>query len=118
MQTGFAGPSESSTSKNAERVVGVSSKIRIAAALKEIKRGVEFVRERRKKLQGFFKLWSGTKVFFFFRNCRGSCRVSVRDGRQELQQVFRECRGEFPCRKELLIVLLPENLRAHLQLSV
>jgi hypothetical protein len=31
------------------------------------------------------------------------CRGSVREGRQELQQVFRECRGEFQGRKELLL---------------
>ncbi len=28
------------------------------------------------------------------REVAGSCRVSVRDGRQELQQLFRDCRGE------------------------
>jgi hypothetical protein len=50
---------------------------RFAAALKEVKRVVvEFVRERGKKLQGFFRLSSrklqgqrqeGNRVFFFFR---------------------------------------------------
>ncbi len=48
------------------------------------------------------------RIFFFLESAEGiaevqRCRGSVRKGRQELPWTFRECRGEFQGRKELLM---------------